>query len=246
MKKLFMSVLQLSILLSIVIVLNCAKRLDVPTEQLSASDISSETVDESDISAYVATERYIYPGDHLRISIYEKLPISDEKKIEIKRVDRDGKVYLSPLGKVRVAGFTIRQIEKGIEELLAQYIISPYCEIELEKSERRVYVYGEVERPGVQELKPGLTVLDVLSSSKIADKAYQRSIKIIRLNDNKVTMITVDLKEMFKDGVMDNNLRIKNNDIVYVPSRFISNVKEVLGNIAKLNNAIFPWYLASF
>ena len=182
------------------------------------------------------TER-IMVGDRLQLSIYEKLPVSPEKREEVKRVNEEGKIFLLPLGELKLAGLRIAEAEAMIEERFSDLVVSPHCEIQiLEKQYApRVYVYGEVLKAGTMDYKPGDRLLDALSKAGgCADKAYKRSIKVIRTEEEHVKVYSIDLRDIFETGNVYNNLRLQDQDIVFVPRRFLTGFNEVFGALSKV------------
>jgi protein involved in polysaccharide export with SLBB domain len=183
----------------------------------------------------------ILPGDVLDIAIYEKLPVSQEKRAEVKRVDEDGAIVLLPMGRIEVVGQTLSEAQRGIETALGAYVVTPLCEMSIVKRayEPHVYVFGEVGATGVKPLKEGDRLLDVLAAAGgCASNAYLRSIKIIRVYDTKVGMISINTNDIMRKGQMANNLVMQDQDVVFVPRRFYTNFGEVMTVVSQL----VPWY----
>jgi protein involved in polysaccharide export with SLBB domain len=183
----------------------------------------------------------IYPGDHLEVSIYEKLPVSQEKRVEVKRVNEKGTILVIPIGEVAVAGFSLTEAQQTIERKLTEFIISPFCEISIVKREYEpsVYVFGEANRNGVVPIKRGDRILDVISQvGGCKFDAYRRSIKLIRLVDSTVTLYSIDLAGLLERGTMEQNMLMRDQDIVYVPRRFLTTYQEVMQGLS----GIMPWY----
>lgn len=183
----------------------------------------------------------IYPGDELEILIYEKLPVSDEKRMERKRVNEAGRIVIPPVGEIDIAGLSVISSQKKIEEKLQPYIVSPFCEIFISKRryEPQIYVFGEVGRNGTIAFTKGDRLMDALSQAGgCKEEAYSRSIKVIRTTGQKVIMYSVNLKDIFEAGRVDQNLALEDQDIIYVPRRFLTNFREVTGVLS----LIMPWY----
>ncbi len=181
-------------------------------------------------------------GDRLQVSIYEKLPVSPEKREEIKRVDEEGKIFLLPLGELKISGLRIAEAEAMIEERFSDLVVSPHCEIQIIQKQyaERVYVYGEVLKAGTMPFKPGDRLLDALShAGGCADNAYMRSIKVIRTGEENVKVYSIDLRDIFESGNVYNNMRLQDQDIVFVPRRFLAGFKEVFGALGM----VMPWYV---
>jgi protein involved in polysaccharide export with SLBB domain len=183
----------------------------------------------------------LYPGDQVEIDIYDKLPVSQDKRVEMKRIGDDGSVFILPAKDIAIGGLTLSEAEKAIEKRLSEFIVSPFCEINIIKRafEPRIYVFGEVDKSGVQMMKDGDRLLDALSGAGgCKSSTYRRSIKVIRLNDKSVSMISINLLDIMNEGKTDKNILMQDQDIVFVPRRFYTNLSEVVQIVAQT----LPWY----
>lgn len=238
-----------SLLVSALFLAGCAKRMPEPASDDGVTTISrTEYVKLTDIPggnpygmAPRGREEMVSVGDRLTINIYDKLPVSQEKNVEMKRVDDDSTVLIIPAGKVKVAGLLISQAERTLEAALAPYLVSPFCEIAITQHyyEPRVYVFGEVMKTGTVPVQQGDRLLDVLSAAGgCASNAYRRSIKVIRLEGQNVTMMSINLQSVLADGRFDGNVALQDQDVVFVPRRFFTNFQEVMTVIGNL----LPYY----
>lgn len=189
----------------------------------------------------VARAPVLLPGDEISIGIYDKLPVSQDKRLEMKRIGDDGAIFILPAKEIFIGGLTITEAEKTIEKKLSEFIVSPFCEISITKRafEPRVYVFGEVGKNGVEPLKEGDRLLDALSNANgCGSNAYRRSIKIIRINEQTVSMISINLYDIMNQGKVDKNILMQDQDIVFVPRRFYTNFQEIMQIVSQL----VPWY----
>ena len=187
-------------------------------------------------------EEIIMPGDQISVVLYEKLPISQEKRSELKRVDETGSVFLLPIGFIKLEGLTLAKAEQKVEEKFSELVVSPHCEIQIVKKlyEPRVYVFGEVTTSGSVPYKPGDRLLDALSSAGgCGSYAYKRSIKVIRSDKETVNIYSIDLHEILNSGNIYKNMQLMDNDIIFIPRRFLTTWKEVFGAL----NVVMPWYV---
>jgi polysaccharide export outer membrane protein len=161
--------------------------------------------------------------------------------MEMKRVGDDGNIFLLPAREIAIGGLTVSEAEKTIEKQLSQFIVSPFCEIMITKRafEPRVYVFGEVGSTGVKPIKEGDRLIDALAAAGgCASNAYRRSIKLIRANENTVSMISINVYDIMNEGKLDKNILLQDQDLIFVPRRFYTNFQEVITIISQL----LPWY----
>lgn len=87
------------------------------------------------------------------------------------------------------------------------------------------YIYGEVHRPGYYRIEPGLTLIKALSmAGGTTAVASTEGIRVIRKTENTETTIKVELNnpiqkddEFFEDGDMSRDIKIENEDVIYIP-----------------------------
>lgn len=217
---------------------------------------SAELIDKRQITAMVAgtsDERQLMalpagkhaeilkPGDQIEIVLFEKQPVSQEKRIEMKNIDDQGAVNLYPFGTIPLAGLTPEEAKTSIEQKMTKYIVSPFCEVTLVKKayEPRVFVFGEAAQPGTFPIGKGERLLDILSLAKgTTPKAFRSSIKLVRIYGDSVGVMSINLNELFKRGRVENNIVMQDQDIIFIPARLFSSATEV---ISALSN-VLPWY----
>ena len=86
----------------------------------------------------------------------------------------------------------------------------------LNLAESRVYVEGEVKRPGIFEYQPGLTALNACIMAGGFDKfAAPSRTRIIRKVDGKQVIIKIDLDQVKKGKKPD--IELKSGDRIHVP-----------------------------
>lgn len=92
----------------------------------------------------------LMPGDVLQIYVWREPDLGGDFP-----VDEDGNVTLPMLGPVRVQGIALRELRDQLLEAYRVDLRNPSITI---RPLRRVYVLGEVNRPGVQALDPTLSL----------------------------------------------------------------------------------------
>jgi polysaccharide export outer membrane protein len=124
---------------------------------------------------------------------------------------------------------------------MSEFIVSPFCEITLVKRayEPKVYVFGEAKNTGAFPLESGNRLLDILSSAGgPTNKAFKSSIKLVRLYGDSVGVMSINLNTIMKRGVVENNLLMQDQDVIYIPTHFLSGAAEVITTLGNL----LPWY----
>lgn len=166
--------------------------------------------------------------DRLRISI-----VQEEELTSIVRVDAKGCVNLKYIGELLLAGMTISDAEKAVENAYrdGRYLRNPQVTINVEEyAQREVSIQGEVRNPGRFPIpaETVMTVLDLVTrAGGFNDTAKGTEVKVTRFaSDGKVEKVFVVNVESIIKGkgqkkTEDTSLELEPGDVVFVPQRII-------------------------
>jgi len=156
----------------------------------------------------------IGPQDVLRIDVWKENEIS-----RITPVRPDGRISLPLLNDVQAAGLTPTQLAGVISEGLKKYITNPQVTVGVtEINSRRVYVTGEVTKPGAFPLQPGMTVLQALTSSGgFTQFAKIKGIYVLRTEDGKQVKHPFNYKDVVSGKHPELNIVLQSGDVIVVP-----------------------------
>src|SRR5262245_2535675 len=127
----------------------------------TAPPLAQGTV-ESRVEEATAPRIELGPGD--RISVVVFLHPESSTPAEGAVIDVEGKLDIPLLGPVVRAGLSPDEARELLTEALAHYLREPQVAVNvLQLASRRVYVFGEIERPGPYPLDRPLTALQALS-----------------------------------------------------------------------------------
>src|ERR1700738_915937 len=178
------------------------------------SDAARSARSSSTNTAATDPDYKIGPQDMLRIDVWKEPDIS-----RIVPVRPDGKITLPLVNDVQAAGLTTTQLAAKIAEGLKKYITSPQVTVGVtEINSRRIFVNGEVARPGAFPLLPNMTVLQALSSAGgFTQFAREKKIYILRMEDGKQVKHPFNYKEAVSGKNIEQNIILEGGDIIVVP-----------------------------
>jgi len=167
-----------------------------------------------------AADYLVGSQDVLKISVYEHPDLAT-----ITRVSEDGNISFPLLGEVEVKNLSVQQVEKRIAEKLSagSYISNPQVTVFIDQYRgQRVTVTGEVMKPGQYEITGPTTVLDAVSMALGMTKDAGYTILVIRKESAakggmQYKKISIDVDRLFKDGDFNENIQLKDKDVVHVP-----------------------------
>ena len=156
----------------------------------------------------------IGPQDVLRIDVWKEPEITRTVPVR-----PDGKISLPLLNDVQAAGLTPTQLASSISEGLKRFITSPQVTVSVnEINSRRIYVTGEVTRPGAYPLLPNMTVLQALSSSGGFNQfAKVKGIYVLRVEDGKQVKHPFNYKDAVAGKNPEQNILLQSGDVIVVP-----------------------------
>jgi polysaccharide export outer membrane protein len=146
----------------------------------------------------------------------------------------DGTVGFPIVGNIDAAGLTVAQLEKTINEKYAKYVDDLHVTlILLEIHNNKLYVYGEVNTPGVFELQGRINLAQALGQAGgFKDTANLHDVLVFRNNGLlKPMAYRVDLQRLLDTGKMYEDLYVQPADIVYVPKGTLDDINDVIAKV---------------
>lgn len=186
----------------------------VPGAQSSEAAASDAKPQASSASVPTDPEYKIGPMDVLRIDVWKEPDIS-----RLAPVRPDGKISLPLLNDIQAAGLTPGELSKQIASGLKAFITNPQVTVGVaEINSRRVYVTGEVSRPGSLTLLPNMTVLQALSSAGgFTQFAKLKGIYVLRTEGGKKVKYPFDYKDVVAGRKESQDVELKSGDVIVVP-----------------------------
>jgi polysaccharide biosynthesis/export protein len=191
------------------------------------------------------SETPIESGDTLEVVI--RRGAGDEKFSSVVR--ENGKISVGFM-EVDVGGVTAAVAESRIEEAAVPYMRKPRVQVLLKKKVlkvKRVFVFGDVKKPGMIPMPRQMTVLQALAAADMyQETALMEEIRVIRGGDlEKPNILMADLARVFTYGDMTRNISLEENDIVFVPREHLGDAAEAAKKIMPvISTAIVPLYPA--
>jgi polysaccharide export outer membrane protein len=152
--------------------------------------------------------------DVLRIDVWK-----EDQLTRTVPVRPDGKISLPLLNDVQATGLTSMQLASVIMDGLRKYMNNPQVTVTVaEINSRRIYVTGEVSRPGNFSLLPNMTVLQALSNAgSFTQFARSKKIYVLRNESGKQTKIPFNYSEAISGKHPEQNVLLRPGDVIVVP-----------------------------
>jgi polysaccharide export outer membrane protein len=131
----------------------------------------------------------------------------------------DGKISLPLLNDVQARGLTPAQLKDRIVEESKKYVEDPNVTIVVKEiRSRKVFITGEVKKPGPYALTGSMTVLQMISiSGGLGDYAKSEKITIVRNENGKPVSFRFNYKEVIEGKKLAQNIELRPGDTIIVP-----------------------------
>lgn len=175
-------------------------------------------------------------GDKIAIKFPHNEKFNDEVIIR-----PDGTIFLQKVGNVKASGLTPVQLTSLLTDKYFKFLNSPEIVVVIEDIKlpeltvlvrsfvsQKVYVGGEVARPGMIPIRGMLRALDaVIQAGGPADTAKLENVVLIRNNySQKPEVYGLNMKKIMAGQVPD--IRLQPYDVIYLPKTGIAEVSLII------------------
>ena len=130
----------------------------------------------------------------------------------------DGKITLPLVNDIQAAGLTTEELRTSLTAAAAKYIEDPNVTIVVRQiNSRRVFITGQIGKPGPYNLSQGLTVMQLIAiAGGLTEFADSKSILIMRTENGKQVAHRFNYKEVLQGKKLQQNIELKSGDTVVV------------------------------
>lgn len=152
--------------------------------------------------------------DELGISVWHEPDLSTNAVVR-----PDGMITMPLLNDLKVSGMTPKELQDVLTMKLKDYVKEPQVTVVVRQiRSRRVYLMGEVVRPGTYALNNSKTVLQLLAEAG-GPGTYAKlgGIYVIRQQDGNRTRLPFHYKKAMSGKKMSEDIVLQPGDMVVVP-----------------------------
>jgi protein involved in polysaccharide export with SLBB domain len=168
----------------------------------------------------------IQPGDRLDIKFFYNPELNEDVTVR-----PDGKISLQLIDEIQAADLQPMELDRRLTDLYSRELRKPVLTVIVRSFTRqRVYVGGEVSKPGLIVLPAGMTTLQaIFQSGGFRETADPAETLVIRKGPGeKPIPLRIDLAAVMEAGSAGADLQLQPDDIVFVPKSAIANANKFI------------------
>lgn len=156
----------------------------------------------------------VQPGDRLEISVWNEPDLQREVLVA-----PDGGISFPLAGEMSAVGKSIAELRQELTERLSRLIAEPLVTVTVsEILGNKIYVLGQVTRPGEFVVNPRVDVMQALSmAGGTTPFAALNDIMILRRRGDEQVAIRFRYSDVATGKSLDQNIILESGDVVVVP-----------------------------
>jgi polysaccharide export outer membrane protein len=164
--------------------------------------------------AVVPADYVIGPEDVLTIVFWREKDLSSDVIVR-----PDGRISLPVLQDVNAAGLTPEQLRDSLTKTAERFIEDPNVTVVVKEiNSRRVFITGQVAKPGPYNLNAPTTIVQLISmAGGLLEYADGKNIVIMRTENSNPVSYRFNYKEVSERKNLKQNIALKPGDTVLVP-----------------------------
>ncbi|MGE3507414.1 MAG: polysaccharide biosynthesis/export family protein [Vicinamibacterales bacterium] len=131
----------------------------------------------------------------------------------------DGIITLPLIGDLRVAGITPDALKQQVQKDATKYVTDPNVTVIVKQvNSRRVFITGQVTRPGEYPLTGTRTVMQLIAlAGGLTEYADAKNIKIMRTTQGQQFVLPFNYREVERGQNLSQNVQLQPGDTLIVP-----------------------------
>jgi polysaccharide biosynthesis/export protein len=166
-------------------------------------------------AAPVESSYTVKPGDILSISVWKEPDLQGPVLVR-----PDGQFSFPLAGQLDARGKTVQELQQTVTERLKKFISDPVVTVSVQEIKgNKVYVIGQVQKPGEFVVNPRVDVMQALSmAGGTTPFAALGDIIILRRNDaGQQQAMPFRYTDVARGRSLDQNITLQAGDVVVVP-----------------------------
>lgn len=160
------------------------------------------------------TQYIIGPEDILNINVWNEPELSLSVPVRT-----DGKISLPLINDIHVINLTPLELKEELTKRFAEYIENPNVSVIVEQiNSLKIFIVGNVNQPGVFDVKREVNVLQAISlAGGFTEWAQKRKIQIFRKHGGVEKVIKINYNKIVSGKNPELNIPLQPGDTIVIP-----------------------------
>jgi polysaccharide export outer membrane protein len=144
-------------------------------------------------------------------------------------IQPDGFITLRAVGDIRAAALSAPELKTAVQAKYAEIMKAPDVSVEIKDFEKPFFLaQGEVQKPGKYDLRSDIKLSEAVAiAGGLNSSAKHSQVLLFRRGaGDAVEVKEIDLKRVLQGKSLEDDIKIRPGDMVFVPKNRISKVKE--------------------
>lgn len=141
----------------------------------------------------------------------------------------DGRISLPYIGDAQAAGATPMALDSALTVRFAEILKNPSLSVIVKQiAQKHIYVLGEVKLPGGHKFDGDVSLIQALATAGGLGEGAKASHSVLIRQEGESTIvgIEIDVESILKGEALQNNIPLRDFDIVYVPRTRLKSAAE--------------------
>jgi protein involved in polysaccharide export with SLBB domain len=183
-----------------------------------------------DASPEIAVNYRIHQGDKLSV----KFLYHQELDVLSLTVRPDGFISLQMIDELKVEGLTVAELKQRLKKAYEEILIEPIISVTvLEFVAPRIYIGGQINKPGVYNLRDAQTLVQVIFLAGGFTRDANTKMVVHARPDGKGNwqFQSANITKMLNKKGTENDLLLRDGDYIFIPESKISQLNKAIEGI---------------
>lgn len=197
------------------------------TAMLASSALAQEPIPRAETADSASDAYRIRSGDKLGV----RFAYHSEFNEPVAVVRPDGHITLPIIDDVMARGLTVSELKAYIEKQYGETLLNPVVTVTLiEFVSPRVYVGGQVVKPGSYELRDGQSLMQaiILAGGFTRDANRKMVLRARPDKSGKLNLATFDVMRMLSESKTAREVSLQDGDYIFVPDSKLSKMSRII------------------
>jgi polysaccharide export outer membrane protein len=195
-----------------------------------------ESLERMDIPEIRLAEYIIGPGDVIAVEVWRHPDLTRSVKVQT-----NGAIHFPLIGTMQVHNMGLLKFQEALGNELDRFIVNPQINVQVQVAKsRKIYVLGEVLKPGVYLLEEPTTASEAIAIAGGFNHNAKRDMVLLtrKTGTGYTEPLQIDIAGIMTGEDPQGDIDLKRGDILYVPLSNIARLDRFWGHLSAALSSI--------